>query len=245
MATKKQNSKAKNNPTRSSGYKLPTGIKRIMKQDILGFQATWKCGHVTEKDLLSVWTQNRIDTWINKGILVNRGGSDKHGHRVLALTAAGEKLCKKHPYLKFEGTPQAHSKDKLRHNLAINRQYWTLTPEQRETSKTEADIRRDGKDMYKALLKDVKALRYDVENAVDDKVKHELEARLHELQVHADNIAYAWETREISTPDFSYVTEGGKEVYFEVITNQYSEAEISAKINFSNLMNTELILHRI
>lgn len=99
--------------------------------------------------------------------------------------------------------------------------------------------------MYKAILKDVKALEYDVKNALDDKVKHDLEAKLYELQSRADDIAYAWETREISTPDFSYIAEDGKEVYFEVITNQYSEAEISAKINFANLMNTELILHRI
>lgn len=34
---------------------------------------------------------------------------------------------------------------------------------------------------------------------------------------------------EISMPDAAYTTEGGDEVAFEVITNNYGEAEIQAK----------------
>lgn len=245
----KSKTKSKNKATTSKAakpsYNLPQGIKRVMLQDVRGFQACWKCGHVTEKQLLTVWTQNRINTWSEKGMLVNHGGSNKEGHRVFALTPEGEKMCRKHEDLRFKGSAQAHSKDKIRHNLGINRKYWSLSEEQQRTAKTEGDIRQEAREMRKELDTEIKALKVDINSEKDNERIAELEKQLERLQSRADDIDYAWETREISTPDFSYINSKGEEVYFEIITNQYKESEISAKVNFSNFMGREIELQRV
>ena len=46
-------------------------------------------------------------------------------------------------------------------------------------------------------------------------------------------------------PDASYTSEGGIEIAYEVVTNNYGEAEIEAKEVASEELGLELELHKI
>ena len=253
LITKKDKTKTSKTKSKKTKSLLPRDIKKIREYDRELFRALFICGHVSEKNLLKLMADkygtdrtNRIETWLKNGFIQNHSKSKNKGSRVFALTSLGVKLCKKEEGLKFKGSHQSHDSGKIRHNLGLSHKYMQLSQAQRESCRTETTIREeDFKGLIRSLTKEILIKDQELSSLQKgtDEYKQK-EDELYTIKLRLDGIECAWESRDISTPDLSYVDETGQEVYYEIVTN-YTAKEIAAKVEFSKLMNKDILMQRV
>lgn len=189
-----------------------TYIKNFFYRDQKAFMSVDRCGHVTHEQLKNFVKDSRIKNYVRDGYMTREvftkpNGTVMEGYK---LTRRGREFVEKN----YGFRDHQHSQS-LNHDLGIANKYFSLNEEQRETWRTETQLRNDFEDILNELYK------------TDYSRYEELREQL--------------ENREISIPDCSYQSEQGIEIAFEVITNNYGVEEIQAKERYVEItkMNYE------
>lgn len=183
-------------------------IKNFYNRDRLALTSISKCGHVRESELKNFIADKRISNYVKDNLVTREVFNKNNGEQLVAykLTKQGKQLIERE-----WGVKNHYNAQSINHDLGISNKYFSLTEEQRETWKTETEL------------------------------KQELEERLQEIKIsnyeRYEEINKMLEAKLISTPDCSYEIETGIEEIFEVITNSYSEVDIQCKLNFIEIMN--------
>lgn len=183
-------------------------IKNLYNRDRLALTSISKCGHVREYELKNFIADKRINNYVKDNLVTREVFNKNNGEQLVAykLTKEGKKLLERE-----WGVKNHYNAQSINHDLGISNKYFSLTEEQRETWRTETELRQ------------------------------ELEEKLQEMKIsnyaRYEEINKMLEEKLISTPDCSYEIETGIEEIFEVITNSYSELDIQCKLNFIEIMN--------
>lgn len=191
-------------------------ITKLYPRDQKALMSISRCGHVSEEHLLSIIANKRINGYLKDGLIekdvVNKlNGEHFTGYK---LTKSGRTLVEKEYGFKEHQIAQS-----VPHDNAISDKYFSLTDSQRDTWKTETQLR------------------------------NEFNERLEELRerdyIKYNKISNMQENKEISVTDASYVETTGVTVTYEVETNNYGQAEINAKTEFSRFMELKLEERRV
>lgn len=175
-------------------------IKNFFYRDQKALMSVSRCGHVTHQQLKNFVADSRIKNYIRDGYMTREvftkpNGITMEGYK---LTRQGREFVEKN--YGFRDHQHAQS---LNHDLGIANKYFSLTEEQRETWRTETELR----NLFEEQLNNLYKTDYDSYQEIREQL----------------------DTRQISMPDCSYVTEQGIEVAYEVITNSYGITELQAK----------------
>lgn len=178
-----------------------TYIKNFYLRDKKALISISKCGHVGKEHLNNFIKDSRIknyvrDNLVTKEVFTKPNGATMEGYK---LTKQGRDFIEKQ--YGFKDHQHAQS---VTHDLGIANKYFSLTEGERETWRTETELRRDFEEQLNNLRCEGQWERYE------------------ELREQLDNGG-------ISMPDCVYTTEQGVEVAFEVVTNSYGRAELEAK----------------
>ena len=194
-------------------------ITKLYPRDVKAFSALGRCGYVSEDNLREFLRDKRIRSYQKDGLIekhfYSRPGSKENDRVCYKLTGKGRSLCRNQLSM-----PHLYSARSPGHDLALAERYFSLSPEGRESWRTEGELR----DSFREHIRQL-----------EDRGEQE---RAQEL------LDKLWEGA-VSMPDASYASEGGVEIAYEVITNNYGEAEIEAKEVASEELGLELELHRI
>lgn len=175
-------------------------IKNFFYRDQKALMSVSRCGHVTHQQLKNFVADSRIKNYIRDGYMTREvftkpNGITMEGYK---LTRQGREFVEKN--YGFRDHQHAQS---LNHDLGIANKYFSLTEEQRETWRTETELR----NLFEEQLNNLYKTDYDCYTEIREQL----------------------ENREISMPDCSYINEQGVEICFEVITNSYGIPELQAK----------------
>ena len=156
----------------------------------------------------------RISSYEKDG-LVERSVYSQPGDRgadraVYCLTAAGRNLCRRELCM-----THLYSAQNPGHDLAIADRYFSLTPEERDTWKTESECR----DLF---TEHIRQLRDQGEEERAEELWNKLQDGL------------------LSMPDAIYQPQGGPEICFEVVTNSYGQEEIQAKEDTAQALGMDI-----
>lgn len=185
-------------------------IVKFYNRDRLALTSLSKCGHCTNEQLKNYVADTRIKHYVYDGYVKKEVFNKNNGEQIIGykLTNAGRKLLENEWGIKNHYIAQS-----INHDIGIANKYFNLSEEQKETWKTETELRHE---FIERL----------------EEIKHEDHSRYEEL----NNML---EERQISIPDASYEIENGIEVCYEVITNSYGQDEILAKENYIEVMNVK------
>ena len=144
-------------------------------------------------------------------------GYTKAGDKSLGykLTDKGKELLSKN-----YGKDVTYNAQSEKHDLGIAEKYFSLNQDQRDTWKNESELREEFSDKLQEL-------------------------RDHGEEELADLYEEMYQSHEISMCDGSYQDENGVETYYEIITNNYGEAEMMAKEALAQIMRVEYEPHRV
>lgn len=167
-----------------------------MNRDRLALTSMSKCGFVTREQLNNYIAKNRIDNYLKEKLIVKNTHVDNKNNSITAykLTSKGKEVLTKN-----FGVTNHYSARSINHDIKLSNRYFTLSEKEKESWKTEHDIR----DLFNKKLDYIKENNYD---------------RYQEIL-----------NQKISMLDCCYTTEMGQEIYFEVITINYSAEDIQAK----------------
>lgn len=185
-----------------------TYIKNFYNRDRLALTSLSKCGHCSKTNLNTYIADKRIKNYIRDNLITKEVFNKNNGEQIVAykLTTQGRELLEKEWNVKNHYIAQS-----VPHDLGISNKYFSLTENEKESWKTETEIRQEFRDRLEEL-RTSNISRY---------------REISELLEH----------KQISAPDCAYSLEKGTEVYFEVMTNSYGEQEIEAKEKFVEFMN--------
>lgn len=192
-------------------------IKNLNYRDIQAIKSLGRCGYVNHNQLNTFLKDNRISNYQKEGLITKDIFRDHNNNSIVAykLTDKGKDLAIRN------GVNKPYMAQSIKHDMNIADKYFSLNEQERETWKTETEIR--------------------------EKFLEELERIREQDQVRAMNIEEELRDRQISMPDCSYTLETGIEVYYESITNSYGQEELQAKeraIEILKTDNTEYITSR-
>lgn len=131
-----------------------------------------------------------------------------NGKEYYTLTAKGKKFV----HDRWGVKAYTHRPGMYNHDKALRDKYMSLTPAQRETVKTETEVQNEIRD----IIQDWK-----------NSGKDELINQAYELED-------KWSRGLCSAPDMTYEATPGITTFYEVITKNYTEAEISAKFEMAS-----------
>lgn len=185
-------------------------IKNFYNRDRLALTSISKCGYCTKEQLKIFIADKRLTNYERDSLVSKEVFNKNDGEQLVAyrLTNNGRRLIEKQWGVKNHYIAQS-----ITHDLGISSKYFSLNEEQRETWKTETEIRQE----FEQRLEELRYSDYERYGEVNKMLEDKL----------------------ISVPDCAYRLEidRGIETYFEVITNAYGQAEIEAKERFVEIMN--------
>lgn len=182
-------------------------IKNFYNRDRLALTSMSKCGYCSKQQLNTFIAEKRITNYIrdglvNKEVLNKNNGQQINGYK---LTSQGRKLIEKE-----WGVKNHYIFQSVNHDLGISNKYFSLSDSERETWKTETEIRKE----FEEKLEELRNSDFERYNDINKMM----------------------EEKSISVPDCAYI-ENNIEVYLEIITNSYGQAEIEAKERFIEFMD--------
>ncbi|MGU8973039.1 hypothetical protein ACEE21_12990 [Clostridium baratii] len=184
-------------------------IKNFFYRDEKALMSISRCGHISHNNLREYIAEKRILNYERDGLVTKEVFSKNNGEQLVGykLTAEGRKFVEREYGFKEHQVAQS-----LNHDLGIANIYFSLTQEERDTWKTETQIR----DEFEERLQQIRINDYERYKEINKLI----------------------EERQISVVDCSYVDKETEiENYVEVITNSYGQAEIEAKERFIEIMN--------
>lgn len=192
-------------------------IKQINQRDIQSMQTMRCCGYMNRTQLKHFLTDSRIKAFCHEGViercLYQRRKKQIECYR---FSRRGFQWCEKH--IEEMNSRSLYRSASPLHDMAITNKYLSLPIEQRETWRTEQELR----SQFEQML---------------DKLREEDFSRWIQLKE-------MWEQNQISVPDGAY-QDGERIVLFECVTNNYGEVELQAKEEFSLAMQLEIQYQKI
>ena len=187
----RQSNKHKEKPRKSNQSKR---LANPRKPDVKACKSLAICGHVRAEYIESIWSDRRIRTFMEEGIIEKVSYGTKKGEVIAyKLTPRGVNYAKKYIIPDY----QIYSSRSICHDVYMSDHYFTkMSDTERETIKTETEIKSEWKEM--------------VANE-DERIDA---------------------PQDYSCVDFMYKSDSGEMIGFEVITENYTEADIQAKRNF-------------
>ncbi|WP_283706326.1 hypothetical protein [Clostridium perfringens] len=190
-------------------------IKNFMMRDKNALLSISKCGHVSHNELKKFIADSRIKNYVRDGLVEKEVFNKSNGEQLIGYKLTGEGRKFVEKNYGFDKHQIAQS---LTHDLGISNKYFSLTEQEQSTWQTETQ------------------LRYQLQEEVD---------RLRNFEVDRwRELTEMMERREISVADCSYV-QGGVTIAYEVVTNSYGRAELQAKEEYGNFMNTSIEYGRV
>ena len=112
-------------------------LKSLDNNDKQALLAIARCAHVTEAQLLTLITKNRINSYLKEGIILE----DRYYHNLNGFT--GYKLNEKGKRIieRTWGFKNFQHSQTLYHDVIISKKYFELSREEQETWKTETEIK--------------------------------------------------------------------------------------------------------
>lgn len=185
-----------------------TYIKNFYNRDRLALTSLSKCGHCSRSNLNTYIADKRIKNYVRDNLITKEVFNKNNGEQIVAykLTTQGREFLEKEWNVKNHYIAQS-----VVHDLGIANKYFSLTDSEKESWKTETEIRQE----FREKLEELRESNISRYREINTLLEH----------------------KQISVPDCSYSTEKGVEVYFEVMTNSYGEQEIESKERFVEFMN--------
>lgn len=175
-------------------------VNKLMNRDRLAMTAVSRCGFCTKQHLNNHIKDSRIQSyeragWLKKETIVSNQNIKTTAYK---LTGEGKKVLEKN-----FGVKHHYKEQSVSHDLKIADKYFSLSDKERETWKTETEIRH----LFNEKIEEIKQNEYN---------------RYEEILADMKEGLY-------SMPDCSFTLETGVEIYFEVITSSYGQVELEAK----------------
>lgn len=185
-------------------------INNINNRDIKAFNAFSRCGYVQRENLLTCISKSRIENYQKEGLIEKEVHVSNQNETTTAykFTDKGLDLSVKHT-----GIDKPYQSQSIIHDCQIADKYFSLSEQERDTWKTETELR----EQFYEKLEQLREQDYN---------------RYQELYDQYQN-------REISMPDCSYITETQIEVFYESVTNNYGQAELEAKERAVEVLKTD------
>lgn len=185
-------------------------IKNFYYRDQKALLAVSKCGYVSHTNLKNFVADSRIKNYCRDGYIIKETVTKPNGEVLegYKLTKQGREFVAKE-----YGFKDHYHAQSLNHDLGVANKYFSLTEQERETWKTETELRNEFEEKLNQLY-------------------HENYERYNEIREQL-------EQGQISMPDCSYTSEKGVEIAYEIITNNYGQQEIEAKEKFVEIMKLE------
>lgn len=190
-------------------------ITTIYPRDVRALSALGKCGHVTEEQLHDLGLRDkRIKSYCKDGlvekVLFSRAGSRSGDITCYKLTRAGRDFCETRLSMS-----KLYIAQSAHHDLRIAERYFSLSDTEQATWRTESQCRAD------------------FENRIQ-------ELRDQGAEEQARALWERFEEGRVSMPDAVYVTDGGVTLAFEVVTNNYGQAELEAKEEAAEALGADI-----
>lgn len=195
--------------------RVTPNIPQLFLRDKLALTALSKCGYLNKEHFKEC---NITDGRLNNYIkdgLVQKVTAETPGDYAYKLTSLGREIATQQ-----YGINRFYQAQSPSHDLALGNKYFSMSEAERATWKTEVECR----DAFHEKLQE---LRDQGEETVADMYLDMLNKGL------------------ISMPDCIYSNDQGSEISFEVITNNYGQAELMAKEAFVQVMGTEYETTRV
>lgn len=193
-------------------------ITTIYPRDRKALSALSRCGYVSREQLGQFLRSKRIESYCKDGLIVksiySQPGSKAADREVYRLTPKGRDFCRRELSL-----TRLYSAQNPAHDLVLADRYFSLSENERETWQTESQSR-------DAVSEHIRQLREQGE-----------EERAREL----------WDKLQdgrLSMPDAVYTRSDGVSVAFEVVTNNYGQAELETKEQAAEALGAEIELQR-
>ncbi|HAU5019170.1 TPA: hypothetical protein JD074_04325 [Clostridioides difficile] len=184
-------------------------IKNFFYRDEKALMSISRCGYVSHNNLKEYIAEKRITNYLRDGLVTKEVFSKNNGEQLVGykLTAEGRKFVEREYGFKDHQIAQS-----INHDLGIAKVYFSLSQEERDTWKTETQIREE----FQGRLEEIKSKDYDRFEEINKLI----------------------EERQISVVDCSYVDkETGIENYVEIFTNSYGQVEFESKERFVEIMS--------
>lgn len=189
-------------------------VQQIRKKDEKMLKAFRAC-HYLSRDMLKEklgMSDHRVGNFEKDGYIEKIAFFDAKQNQVIdvfRLTADGRNFIEKSLNL-----TDCYKSNSISHDFQLAGKYMNCSEAERETWKTETELRNNYKEMIDNLLE-------------NDRKEY-------------DRLQEYLQQNEISSIDGSYISdETGMEISTEVITDSYGREEIEAKVTFCHIMNIQ------
>ena len=185
-------------------------VNKLMNRDRLAMTAVSRCGFCTKQHLNNYIKDSRINSYERAGWLKKETIVSNQDKKVTAykLTGEGKKVLEKN-----FGVKQHYKEQSIVHDLKIADRYFSLSENERESWRTETQIRSE----FTEKLQEIRSQDYDRYQQILEDIREGL----------------------YSMPDCAYTTETGIEIYFEATTSNYSQIELEAKERVIEIVKEE------
>lgn len=215
-------------------------IKKINNRDRLAFEAIAKGGTIAKEDLHGIISKTRAFHWEHDRYFKEVSWNDNNNNRYegYSLTNEGKKYAER----QFGITSCTKAKSSsILHDLKIGQKVMSIEEDKRGLTRTEEQL-------WDKLYEEIQHRKEQIEELEEKRLDRSLSLQEREQYakewLEADReysrIEEMLKKGELSAPDISYVNSVGLEVCYEVLTNNYGQAEIDAKIEFARVIGMEI-----
>ena len=220
-------------------------IKKVNNRDRLIFEALAKGGVVSKEDVYSVISKTRASHWEHdryfKDVSYNTNGNKRY--EGFALTNEGRKYAEKQ--FGISSCTRIKSSSVV-HDMAVGSKIMSLEEDKRGLSRTEEQL-------WDKFYEEMRHRKEQIDELDEKRLDQSLSLQEREQYgkewLEADKeysrIEEMLKNGELSAPDISYVNEAGEEVCYEVLTANYGQEEINAKIEFAKVLNMEIEFEQV
>lgn len=220
-------------------------IKKINNRDRLAFEAIAKGGTVSKADIYTIISKTRASHWEHDRYFKEISYNDNNNNRYegYSLTLEGKKFAEK----QFGITSFTKAKkSSILHDLKIGEKVVSVHEDKRGLTKTEEQLwDKFYEEMRnrKEKIDELEEKRLDRTLSIQEREQYAKEWL--EADREYSRIEEMLKNGELSAPDISYISKNGVEVCYEVLTTNYSQADIEAKVQFAKVIGLEVEFEQV